>query len=320
MGTSSNTSTEMDSTLLTDVIAGLSASPRSLPSKYFYDREGSRLFDEITRLDEYYLTRTETAIMRANIDDICAALGEEVVLIEYGSGTSTKTRLLLDHIPRGSTYIPIDISGAHLKEAADELAIDYPHVRVMPVHADYSSPVDLPAVEGRRVVYFPGSTIGNFDPAGAAAFLRRIHQRVGDDGGALIGVDLRKDLDVLLPAYNDREGVTARFNLNLLVRLNRELEADFDVRAFEHRAIYNETDGRIEMHLVSKVSQTVRVGSHAFDFSAGESVHTENSYKYEIGQFTNLARQAGFWVERTWTDVQSWFAIFLLHATKAEFE
>ncbi len=305
---------------MADVLNGLSTRPKSLPSKYFYDRRGSELFDEITRLDEYYLTRTETEIMRDYISDIAVSLGDQVVIIEYGSGTSTKTRLLLDHLSKGSTYIPIDISGAHLKEVADELARDYPHVCVLPVHADYSSAVDLPRVPGRRIVYFPGSTIGNFDPANAENFLRRIHAQVGDDGGALIGVDLKKDLSILLPAYNDAAGVTAAFNLNLLDRLKSELDATLDVGAFHHRAVYDDVEGRIEMHLVSIADQTIRVGGSDVELRAGEYIHTESSYKYDIQQVTELAGSAGFWVERIWTDDRNWFAIFLLHATKTNTE
>jgi dimethylhistidine N-methyltransferase len=308
----------MNSVFLADVLRGMSASPRALPSKYFYDRRGSELFDEITRLDEYYLTRTETAIMRENIDDIGASLGQQVVVIEYGSGTSTKTRMLLEHLPPGSTYLPIDISGALLNEVARELASDYPAIRVLPVHADYSSPVDLPQADGRRVVYFPGSTIGNFDPKSAGRFLKRIHSRVGDDGGALVGVDLKKGHDVLLPAYNDVACVTAAFNLNLLVRINRELGANFDTGAFEHRAIYNEEEGRIEMHLVCRRTHTVHLAGHGFEIARGEYIHTENSYKYGRGQFADLAHGAGFRVERVWTDKRDWFAVFLLHAVNTD--
>ncbi len=308
----------MEASFLNDVLNGLSGSPKSLPSKYFYDATGSALFDKITQLEEYYPTRTELQIMRENIDAIGASLGEDLAIIEYGSGSSTKTRLILDHIPSGSTYVPIDISGVHLNQVADGLTADYPDLQVIPVHADYSTPVDLPEFDGRRVVYFPGSTIGNFRPADATRFLKRMHAIVGDDGGAIIGVDLKKDLEVLLNAYDDASGVTADFNLNLLARINRELAADFDLDGFAHRAIYDEDEGRIEMHLVSRKAQTVRVAERAFRFERDEYVHTENSYKYGIDQFSELARSADFWVEQVWTDARSWFALFLLHAKQAE--
>ncbi|NNE45610.1 MAG: L-histidine N(alpha)-methyltransferase [Rhodothermales bacterium] len=308
----------MEASFLNDVLTGLSGSPKSLPSKYFYDATGSALFDKITELEEYYPTRTELQIMRENIDAIGASLGEELAIIEYGSGSSTKTRMILEHIPPGSTYVPIDISGVHLNQVADGLTADYPDLHVIPVHADYTTPVDLPEFDGRRVVYFPGSTIGNFRPANATRFLKRMHTIVGDDGGAIIGVDLKKDPEVLLNAYDDASGVTAEFNLNLLARINRELAADFDLDGFAHRAIYDEDEGRIEMHLVSRKAQTVRVADRAFRFERGEYVHTENSYKYGIDQFSELARGADFWVEQVWTDKRSWFALFLLHAKQAE--
>ncbi len=296
------------------VVEGLSRPQKSLPSKYFYDRAGSLLFEEITRLPEYYLTRSEQSIMESNIEVIAAALGEKLALIEYGSGSSQKTRLLLDHLPEGSTYVPIDISGRHLREVAASIRREYPGIRVVPVHADYTTPVELPPVSGRRVVFFPGSTIGNFEPPRATAFLQRIHRVVGENGGALIGADLKKDLSVLLPAYNDSSGVTARFNLNLLARINRDLGADFDLTGFDHRAVYEAEEGRIEMHLVSRRRQTVQVGGAMFSFAEGDYIHTENSYKYGTDQFGHIARDAGFRVEHIWTDEAEWFAVFLLHA------
>ena len=277
---------------LQEVLRGLSGSQKTIPSKYFYDEEGSQLFDRICDLEEYYPTRTEMEIMRRHIDEMVDVIGEEVLLIEYGSGSSLKTRILLEHLNELAGYVPIDISKEHLHASAKQLQHDFPDIDIYPVHADYSSSIQLPElrkVSRKKVVYFPGSTIGNFDLVEAEHFLKRIARICGAGGGLLIGADLRKDIDVLEAAYDDKEGVTAAFNLNVLRRINRELNADFDIDGFRHEARYNEKEGRIEMHLVSLSQQTVHIGGSVFQFQAGESIHTENSYKYSLSQFAALA-------------------------------
>lgn len=305
-------SVEPPDQFLTDVMAGLASTPKMIPSKYFYDEVGSRLFDRITELPEYYPTRTELGIMRENVHSIASCLGSNVVLIEYGSGSSTKTRLILDQLDGHSTYVPIDISGDHLQRTASELARDYPLLSVIPVHADYSEPVNLPDLRGRRVVYYPGSTIGNFEPRAAKRFLSRMRTVVGDDGGVLIGVDLEKDPAILEAAYNDSEGVTAAFNLNILRRANKELGADFDLTGFCHRAVYCKEEGRIEMHLVSERNQEVQIAGNTFAFLADEYIHTENSYKYRVDRFSGLVSEAGFEMTDSWTDARRWFCVAFL--------
>ncbi|MBD3161674.1 MAG: L-histidine N(alpha)-methyltransferase [Candidatus Eisenbacteria bacterium] len=295
-----------------EVLAGLRSRPKTLPCKYLYDEAGSRLFDRICELDEYYPTRTEMAILRERIGEIAAVLGPDDVLIEYGSGSSTKIRILLDALDRLAAYIPIDISCDHLQRSAEDLAASYPDLPVLPVCADYTGTFALPPVRAdaaRKIVFFPGSTIGNFEPEEAVGFLRGIAAVVDRGGGLLIGVDLKKDRAVLEAAYNDAEGVTAAFNLNLLHRINRELEADFDPDRFRHEAIYSEEHGRIEMHLVSTVAQTVTIDGIEIRFEAGETVHTESSYKYAPEEFAALAGEAGFAVERFWTDAKRLFSI-----------
>ena len=297
---------------LSEVMSGLRRRRKRLPCKYFYDEAGSALFDRICDLDEYYLTRTELTIMRRHAGDMAGMLGERCLLLEYGSGSSVKTRVLLDHLPDPAGYVPIDISGEHLRNAAYTLSAAYPGLEVLPVCADYTTPFRLPTPAqrpARRVVYFPGSTIGNFDPADALAFLRGIARACGPGGGLLIGVDLKKDPALLHAAYNDAQGVTAAFNLNLLARLNRELGADFDLAAFAHYAFYNPRRGRIEMHLVSRRSQRVHVGSQVVDFADGESMFTESSYKYAPVDFAHLAAAAGFAAERVWTDPDAHFSV-----------
>ncbi len=298
--------------LLRDVLTGLSASPPSLPSKYFYDEEGSRLFDRITALDAYYPTRTEVGILEAHLGEIAEVVGPGVVLIEYGSGSSTKTRLLLDALPDLAAYVPIDISAEHLEATAEALRADYPRLRIEPVAADYTRPLSLPddpEKRRKRVVFFPGSTIGNFEPEEARRFLAQIADVAGPGGGLLLGVDRKKDVAVLERAYNDPEGVTAAFNRNLLARLNRELGADFDLGAWAHRAHYDAEAGRVEMHLVSTRPQTVHIGGRSFDFEAGDSIHTENSYKYAPGELAALAEPAGLRLEREWTNGRGWFSL-----------
>jgi dimethylhistidine N-methyltransferase len=298
-----------------DVLAGLSRPRKRLSPKYFYDRAGSRLFDRITELAEYYPTRTELGIMRGRAGEMARRCGPRCLLIELGAGSLTKVRLLLDRLDRPAGYVPVDVSGDHLRAAAAALADDYPALAVAPVAADFTRPFRLPDAEAaRRVVYFPGSTIGNFDPPEADAILRRVARLVGPGGGLLIGLDLRKDAAVLERAYDDAAGVTAAFNRNLLVRINRELGADFDPAAFRHVAFYNRELSRIEMHLVSTAAQRVRVGETAFDFRAGESIHTENSYKYDVAAFAARAAACGLRLDETWTDAQNYFAVLYLTA------
>lgn len=295
-----------------EVLAGLRRTPKQLPSKFFYDERGSELFDAICELDEYYPTRTEEAIMDAHIAAMVDAIGPQALLVEYGSGSSRKTRILLEHLDRPAGYVPIDISREHLLEAAADIASAYPDVTVRPVCADYTDEYALPAVDTpvrRTVVYYPGSTIGNFMPSTARAFLADIRQHVGANGGLLIGVDLRKDEARLHAAYNDADGVTAAFNKNLLRRLNRELDATFDLDRFRHEARWNADAGRVEMHLVSDAAQQVTVAGEPIAFAAGESITTEYSYKYTVDGFADLAAAAGWSVEQVWTDDQSLFSV-----------
>ncbi|GIV62592.1 MAG: dimethylhistidine N-methyltransferase [Rhodothermaceae bacterium] len=295
-----------------EVLDGLRQPQKTLPSKYFYDERGSLLFDEITRLPEYYLTRTELAIMTRYVAEMAACLGPRCLLVEYGSGSSLKTRILLDHLPDVAAYVPVDISRAHLEAAAARLAEEYPDLRILPVCADYTASFELPdpGVPFHRVaVYFPGSTIGNFTPEEARAFLERIAGVAGPGGGLLIGVDLRKDPVVIEPAYNDARGVTAAFNRNILVHLNRLLGTGFDPEAFAHRAFFNEDESRIEMHLVSLKDQCVRLDGETIPIRRGETILTEYSYKYTPEAFATLAESAGFRVERVWTDEARYFSV-----------
>jgi dimethylhistidine N-methyltransferase len=295
---------------LDDVIAGLSLPQKSLPPKYFYDGAGSALFERICRLPEYYLTRAELALTRTHLASIARFAGRGCELIEYGSGEGLKTRLLIRGL-RPAAYLPVDISQAALRGAAERLGREFPRLEIVPINGDFSRPVELPRARAPRVVYFPGSTIGNLSPEEAHAFLSMTR---GQATRMLVGVDLRKAANALHAAYNDSRHVTAAFNLNLLARINRELGADFDLKRFEHYAFYNAAAGRIEMHLVSLARQSVRIGRHRFAFEAGESIHTENSYKYSIEGFRALAARAGYVAEKTWTDRK---ALFALHALKS---
>lgn len=304
---------------LQDVLDGLGQTPKTLPCKYFYDERGSRLFDAICELDEYYLTRTEIAIMRDNGRAMGRAIGPGCCLVEFGSGSSVKTRLLLDHLDDAVACILIDISRDHLMGSAAELAEQYPELQVIPVCADFASDFELPRprrAASHRAVYFPGSTIGNFKPGDAEQLLRRIARIVGRGGGLLIGADLKKDRETLERAYNDRAGVTAAFNLNLLRRINRELGADFDLDAFHHLAKYNAERGRIESHLVSRRTQTVWLNGSAIRFERGETIHTESSHKYSLDDFRALADAAGFDVRDVWTDERDFFSVQYLTARR----
>jgi dimethylhistidine N-methyltransferase len=296
-----------------EVIEGLSRPQKRLSPKFFYDARGSKLFDAITALPEYYPTRTEIGIIRDFGATMVERVGRGSQLIELGSGSSVKIRLLLDAL-EPSVYMPIDISRDHLADSAAALAEDFPSLDIHAVCADYSAPVPLPEVEpeARKTAFFPGSSVGNFDPEEARALLRRVATMVGPRGGLLIGVDLKKDEAILNAAYNDCQGITAEFNLNLLVRINRELGADFDLDAFYHHAFYNAAAGRVEMHLVSETGQAVRVDGYRFRFSAGESIHTECSYKYRIEEFQQLARTAGFVPVDVWVDGNDLFSVHYL--------
>jgi L-histidine Nalpha-methyltransferase len=308
-----------DGTLRDEVIAGLTADPKALPPKLFYDSRGAALFERITELDEYYPTRTELSILRAHARDIATLAGPECALIEYGSGAGVKIRLLLDALEEPMAYVPIDIADEQLARVSTELQREYPDVLVQGVHADYTRRVRLPALPptARRLAFFPGSTIGNFHPTEAAAFLRRVRATVGPQGAMVLGVDRRKDRAVLEAAYDDADGVTAAFNLNLLVRLNRELRADFDVRAFRHRAFFNDEASRIEMHLESLRDQRVHIGSETIRFAAGETIWTESSYKYDAERLETLVHSAGFAIEQLWTDARDWFYVAFLRAVDA---
>lgn len=295
------------------VLDGLARPHKTLPCKFFYDEAGSALFDAICEQPEYYPTRTELGILAAAAGEIADLAGRGGALVEYGSGSSRKTRLLLDALAP-AVYMPIDISREHMLAACHSLAQDYPALHLMAVCADYTRPLRLPplAPRTRRLAFFPGSSIGNFAPLEALRFLKQVAQQLSGGDGLLIGVDLKKDPAVLNAAYNDAAGVTAAFNLNLLTRCNRELGADFDLDGFAHRAFYNAAAGRVEMHLESQRPQTVTVAGHAFAFTAGETVHTENSYKYEPDEFQHLAGQAGFELQHIWTDPGRLFGVLYL--------
>jgi dimethylhistidine N-methyltransferase len=297
-----------------DVIAGLRAPQKTLPSKYFYDARGSQLFEQICELPEYYLTRTETALLKRISPELASRIPTGAAIVEPGSGASTKTRLLLDAAPHVRHYVPIDISESALAEAAEAIERDYPSLQVTPLAEDFTQLVDLPeAVRDSPVVgFFPGSTIGNFTTAEAIALLRRTRLALGRNALFIVGADLAKDVPVLLRAYDDAQGVTAAFNLNLLARINRELSGTFDLASFRHRAIWNAAESRIEMHLVSTRDQIVLVDGTTICFARGESIHTENSHKYVPERFARLAGQAGWRIDRMWSSVDPAFGIFML--------
>jgi len=295
-----------------DLLEGLRTTPKRIPCKYFYDAEGSRLFDGICDLPEYYQTRTEIALLETKAAEIAAMMGENAELIELGAGSLRKVRVLLDALVAPRAYVPIDISGDYLHGVVEELAADYPGLYLYPVVADFTKPLILPRLgAGRRAGFFSGSTIGNFEPGEATPLLASIAKLLRG-GGLLIGVDLVKDPATLHAAYNDSAGITAAFNKNLLVRANRELGADFDLDAFAHYACYNPVRARIEMYLVSQSRQSVRVADKIFSFAPGEPIHTENSYKYTIESFSGLATASGFRVKAVWTDPLQWFGLFWL--------
>ncbi len=300
---------------LRDVLKGLKQSEKSLPCQYFYDESGSQLFEQITQLPEYYPTRTETAILRTHAQDIAAALGQDVLLVEYGAGASTKTRILLDALQGLAGYVPIDVSEAFLLQTAEQVRQDYPGLTVHPVVGDFMIRFGLPAgAEGRPVGFFPGSTIGNLSDAEIVEFMSSARDLLGQDSQFVIGVDLRKDPSILVPAYDDAAGVTAKFNLNLLARINRELQGTFDLTQFAHRAIWNDDASRIEMHLESLADQTVEIGSERLTFREGEMIHTENSRKFSIDTLLPLFEQTGWTLRSQWLDDRRFFAVLLLSA------
>jgi L-histidine Nalpha-methyltransferase len=294
------------------VLAGLGGVRKRIPCKFFYDARGSALFEEICRLPEYYLTRTEILILEENSVDIAAHIGPHCRLVEFGSGASQKVRILLDALDRPAAYVPVDISREHLRDAATGLAEDFPSVPVIAVCADYTRPFPLPPLPGaggKRVGFFPGSTIGNFEPEAAVAFLDNYARVLGAGGEMLIGIDLKKDPEILDAAYNDRAGVTAAFNLNLFERINRELDGDLDIDRFEHVAFYNGTKGRIEIYIRSLFDQKARIAGDCFRFAEDELIHTEYSYKYSVEEFRLLAARAGFRPVDTWIDPAELFSV-----------
>jgi dimethylhistidine N-methyltransferase len=311
-----------ESSFLDDVLDGLSREHRVLPCKYFYDELGSALFDQICETPEYYPTRTELAIMRNHAGEIAAALGPRALVVEFGSGSSTKTRVLLDALQEPAGYVPVDISGEHLERSAEAIRSEHAGLAVHPIHADFTRRFTLPTAlveSARRIaVYFPGSTIGNFTPEQAEALMWAIGELVGHGGHLLVGTDLVKPVDLLEAAYDDASGVTARFNLNLLARINRELDGDFDVERFRHVAIYEPRHERMEIFIESLADQSVRVGDRSFAFSAGERILTEYSHKYTAESFERLGRRAGFSLRERWTDPEDRFAVQLLLRTNAD--
>jgi len=294
-----------------DVVEGLSKTSKTLPCRYFYDARGSALFEEITRLPEYYPTRTETGILKAHAGDMVGAIGKGELLVEFGSGSSLKTEILLDRIASHIAYVPIDVSETALAEAKARLGRRYPSLDIRPIVANFSQVLALPEdlAARRKTGFFPGSTIGNLPPREAQGLLAIFGKSLGKGGRLIIGVDLKKDPRILVDAYNDAAGVTAAFNFNLLERINRELAGTFDVAGFRHEAIYDPRRGRVEMHLVSTREQEVEVCNRGFHFGKGESIHTENSYKYTVEQFRDVAHASGWNPQRAWIDANRHFSV-----------
>ena len=300
-----------------EILAGLNKAPKQISPKFFYDEAGSRLFEEICRQPEYYPTRTELQIMQENIREIAELVGQGASLIEFGSGSSIKTRLLLRHLPELAAYVPVDISKEHLVNAAEDLADEFPDIEVLPVCADFTRPFELPrptTMPKRNLVFFPGSTIGNFSRDEALDLIRVMREEAKDNGALLIGVDLTKPKQVLEAAYNDAAGVTSDFNLNLLRRLNREHNANFRLSAFRHLAVYDTKRNRIEMRLISLKKQAVKFGDQAFTLDKGEYIVTEHSHKYTIAEFTSMAEESGFARRAVWTDAKELFSVQYLEA------
>ncbi len=301
-----------------DVLAGLSQPQKTIPPRWLYDRRGSELFEDITRLDEYYLTRTETAILRRHAGEMADLLGQGVALLEYGAGAAIKTEILLDALHAPRIYAPIDIAADFLAETAERIQDRFPELLTRPIVADFTAEFDLAAdiAAHPRAAFFPGSTLGNLRASEAAALLRRMRRHVGERGKAIIGIDLRKDVETLIAAYDDRLGITAAFNLNLLSRINRELEGGFVIEAFAHEARWNERQSAIEMHLVSSKAQAVSVAGRSFAFAQGETIHTESCRKFDIAGFAEAASRSGWRPARVWSDPARRFAVFGLHARR----
>ena len=296
---------EVSSTEISEIVDGLSAAQKQISPKYFYDERGSQLFDEITRLPEYYLTNTELGIMRDNIGEMVELVGKQASLIEFGSGSSLKTRVLLEHLSELAAYVPVDISDEHLHASASEIRGEFPHIDVLPVVADFTKQFELPTpmvMPLRNVIYFPGSTIGNFEHDMAMDLLRVMYHEAGKNGALLIGVDLQKDPNIIENAYNDSAGVTAEFNLNMLQHLNRDYGANFDVDEFSHSANYVADEGRVVIALISQSDQTFEIADTAFEIADGEAILTEYSHKYSLDGIATMASEAGFEVEKVWTD------------------
>jgi L-histidine N-alpha-methyltransferase len=294
-----------------DVLAGLSKRRKSLPCRWLYDERGSELFEAITQLDEYYPTRVETGILRLNAAEIAAFVGKGASVIEYGAGAGIKTEILIAALEAPRLYVPVDISGDFLDQAVISLRHRFPKIGIWPIVADFTEDFEIPGnIPKARSAFFPGSTIGNLDHGETVSFLRRIHRHVGPKGTAVIGVDLTKDVRVLRAAYNDREGVTAAFNMNLLARINRELDGDFRLDRFAHEARWNSAVSAIEMHLVSQEAQSVAVDGQSFDFQTGESIHTETSRKYDVRTFSAVVESAGWYIDEMWTDPRQSFGVF----------
>ena len=295
-----------------DVIAGLSMHRKSLPCRWLYDERGSELFEQITQLEEYYPTRVETGILRSNAAEIAGFVGKGATLIEYGAGAGIKTEILIAALEAPRLYVPVDISGDFLDQAVISLRHRFPNIGIWPIVADFTEDFEIPAgipLKGRSA-FFPGSTIGNLDHAETVSFLRRVHRHVGPRGTAVIGADLTKDARILRAAYNDSRGVTAEFNLNLLARINRELDGDFRLDRFVHEVRWNAANSAIEMHLVSTQAQTVTVDGQSFDFAAGESIHTETSRKYGVKTLSAIVESAGWYIDEMWTDARQSFGVF----------
>jgi len=295
-----------------DVLAGLSMHRKSLPCRWLYDERGSELFEQITHLKEYYPTRVETGILRTNAAEIAAFVGKGATLIEYGAGAGIKTEILISALEAPRLYVPVDISGDFLDQAVISLRHRFPTIGIWPIVADFTGDFEIPAgiPSKGRSAFFPGSTIGNLDYAETVSFLRRVHRHVGAKGTVVVGADLTKDIRILLAAYNDRQGVTAAFNLNLLARVNRELDGDFRLERFAHEARWNSGNSAVEMHLVSLEAQTVTVDGQRFDFEAGESIHTETSRKYTVSTLSAIVESAGWYIEEMWTDPRQSFGVF----------
>ena len=304
------------SRFLDDVLAGLAATPKSISCRWLYDDEGSEIFEEITRLEEYYPSRTEAGILSRKSRDIADFVGPDAAVLEYGAGAGVKSRLLLSALRSPSSYIPVDIAGDFLAATSAGMREAFPGLDVLPIEADFTRDFALPSglSKERRVAFFPGSTIGNFSPREASALLGRMRRHTGPNGVAIVGADLRKEVDTLLAAYDDREGVTSRFNLNLLARINKELGGDFRPEAFAHEARWNAAESAVEMHLVSEQDQAVSLGGRSFEFQRGESIHTESSRKYDLESFEALVGGTGWRVDRAWSDDRKLFAVFGLEA------